>query len=127
MSEKLTFNGLESNEKKDAGSNADNHKELEESWADFKSYNKKKKKKKKAKKLKKKNKKLKKQCKHYRKQKKHLKGENSVMQNNHTYLEQRVSEVEHFIKLMCFRQLIDSDDRAERKRLASTMTRGGQL
>ena len=124
MSEKLTFNGLEPNEKKDAGSNAENHKELEEGWADFKSYNKKKKKKKKAKKLKKKNKKLKKKCK---KQKKQLQGENSMMQNNHTYLEQRVSEVEHFIKLMCFRQLIDSDDRAEQKRLASTMTRGGQL
>ena len=124
MSEKLTFNGLESNEKKDSGSNAENHKELEESWSEFRSYTKKKKK---TKQLKKKNKKLKKRCKNYRKQKKQLQGENSVMQNNHTYLEQRVSEVEHFIKLMCFRQLIDSDDRAERKRLASTMTRGGQL
>lgn len=127
MSEKLTFNGLESNEKKDSGSNAENHKELEESWSEFRSYTKKKKKKKKTKQLKKKNKKLKKRCKNYRKKKKQLQGENSVMQNNHTYLEQRVSEVEHFIKLMCFRQLIDSDDRAERKRLASTMTRGGQL
>ena len=81
------FDGLEPNEKKDSGSNAENHKELEESWSEFRSYTKKKKKKKKTKQLKKKNKKLKKRCKSYRKQKKQLQGENSVMQNNHTYLE----------------------------------------
>ena len=119
MNKKLNFHGLEPNEAKNNDNNFDKCEKAETNWADFKSYTKKKKNKKKAKRLKKANKKLKKKC-------KLLQGEKNMMQNNNTYLEQRVSSIENFLKLACFHQLVESDDRSERKRLISTITQGGQ-